>query len=64
VTSASRPPESVAAYIDGFNLYFDIRQYGRRCLWLDLEALKVRQSQLPDAVAAGDGFFGRPDHWR
>lgn len=39
MTRASRPPERVAAYIDGFNLYFGIRQYGRRYLWLDLEAL-------------------------
>jgi uncharacterized LabA/DUF88 family protein len=31
--------ERVAAYIDGFNLYFGIRKEGRRYLWLDLEAL-------------------------
>ncbi|MBO0803809.1 MAG: NYN domain-containing protein [Nocardiopsaceae bacterium] len=33
------PSERIAAYIDGFNLYFGIRQHGRRYLWLDLEAL-------------------------
>jgi uncharacterized LabA/DUF88 family protein len=31
--------ERVAAYIDGFNLYFGIRKEGRRHLWLDLEGL-------------------------
>lgn len=39
MTSKPRPPERVAAYIDGFNLYFGIRRYGRQHLWLDLEAL-------------------------
>lgn len=28
-----------AAYIDGFDLYFGIREKGRRYLWLDLEGL-------------------------
>jgi uncharacterized LabA/DUF88 family protein len=31
--------ERVAAYIDGFNLYFGVRTEGRRYLWLDLERL-------------------------
>ncbi len=31
--------ERVAAYIDGFNLYFGVRTAGRRYLWLDLERL-------------------------
>jgi uncharacterized LabA/DUF88 family protein len=31
--------DRVAAYIDGFNLYFGIRKDGRRHLWLDLECL-------------------------
>ncbi len=31
--------ERVAAYIDGFNLYYGIRKEGRRHLWLDLEGL-------------------------
>jgi uncharacterized LabA/DUF88 family protein len=39
VTSVSGSTERVAAYIDGFNLYFGIRQTGRRHLWLDLEGL-------------------------
>src|SRR5687767_2517646 len=31
---------TATAYIDGFNLYFGLRDgYGRRFLWLDLEAL-------------------------
>jgi len=30
----------VAAYVDGFNLYFGLKaKYGRRYLWLDLQAL-------------------------
>jgi len=30
----------VTVYIDGFNLYFGLRdQYGRKYLWLDLQAL-------------------------
>jgi uncharacterized LabA/DUF88 family protein len=39
VASATRSAERVAAYIDGFNLYFGIREHGRRYLWLDLEGL-------------------------
>lgn len=39
VTGVTRSAERVAAYIDGFNLYFGIRQNGRRHLWLDLEGL-------------------------
>lgn len=39
VTSVTGSSERVAAYIDGFNLYFGIRQNGRRHLWLDLEGL-------------------------
>lgn len=34
-----RANERVAAYIDGFNLYFGLHERGRRYLWLDLEAL-------------------------
>ena len=30
----------VAAYVDGFNLYFGLKdRYARRYLWLDLQAL-------------------------
>ena len=39
VTPATKATERIAAYIDGFNLYFGIRKEGRRHLWLDLEAL-------------------------
>lgn len=34
-----RATERVAAYVDGFNLYFGVRAEGRHHLWLDLEAL-------------------------
>ncbi|MFD0657968.1 NYN domain-containing protein [Thermocatellispora tengchongensis] len=46
-------PERVGAYIDGFNLYHGIRRYGRRYLWLDLEAMILRilkPGQRLDAV--------------
>lgn len=36
MASEGRPVERVAAYIDGFNLYFGIRQHGRRS-WDDYE---------------------------
>jgi uncharacterized LabA/DUF88 family protein len=39
VTGVTGSPERLAAYVDGFNLYFGIRQEGRRHLWLDLERL-------------------------
>jgi uncharacterized LabA/DUF88 family protein len=39
MTSSASATERVAAYIDGFNLYFGIREKGRRHLWLDLERL-------------------------
>jgi hypothetical protein len=39
MASSTSPTERVAAYIDGFNLYFGIREEGRRYLWLDLECL-------------------------
>jgi uncharacterized LabA/DUF88 family protein len=39
VASSASVTERVAAYIDGFNLYFGIREKGRRHLWLDLEGL-------------------------
>ena len=39
MTSVTGSAERVAAYIDGFNLYFGVRQHGRRYLWLDLEQL-------------------------
>jgi hypothetical protein len=34
VTPATKATERIAAYIDGFNLYFGIRKEGRRHLWL------------------------------
>jgi hypothetical protein len=39
MTGSASATERVAAYIDGFNLYFGIREKGRRHLWLDLERL-------------------------
>jgi len=41
--------DRVAAYIDGFNLYFGIRKHGRRHLWLDLEGL-VRSLLKPPST--------------
>ena len=41
---------SVAAYIDGFNLYYGIKnKYGRRHLWLDVVEL-VRQLRADDRI--------------
>ena len=42
--SAGKPLEDrmerVAAYIDGFNLYYGMKDaFGRKYLWLDVEAL-------------------------
>lgn len=39
MTGTTESIERVAAYIDGFNLYYGIREGGRRHLWLDLEGL-------------------------
>lgn len=44
----------VAVYVDGFNLYFGLRaKYGRKFLWLDLQALSaslLRQGQTLELV--------------
>lgn len=41
---------SIAAYIDGFNLYFGMkRKYGRKHLWLDLVEL-IRQLRPDDRL--------------
>ncbi len=48
--------ERVAAYIDGFNLYFGIRQEGRRHLWLDLEGL-VRSLLKPRQQLVAVRYF-------
>ncbi len=44
--------ERVAAYVDGFNLYFGIRSRGRRYLWLDLEALIRRLLRADQQLVA------------
>jgi uncharacterized LabA/DUF88 family protein len=48
------PPQRVVAYIDGFNLYHGLRsKFGRRYLWLDLEALMrqhIRANQRLERV--------------
>jgi uncharacterized LabA/DUF88 family protein len=48
--------ERVAAYIDGFNLYFGIRTDGRRHLWLDLEGL-VRSLLKPQQQLVALRYF-------
>lgn len=48
--------ERVAAYIDGFNLYFGIREEGRRYLWLDLEGL-VQKILKPDQQLVAVRYF-------
>lgn len=55
VSSAERA-ERVAAYIDGFNLYFGIRKDGRRHLWLDLEGL-VRSLLKPHQQLVALRYF-------
>lgn len=52
---------TVAAYIDGFNLYYGMKaKYGRRYLWLDLVELVKRLRPGDDVVAVLDirrGWF-------
>ncbi|WP_424528519.1 NYN domain-containing protein [Sphaerisporangium viridialbum] len=48
--------ERVMAYVDGFNLYFGIRQHGRRLLWLDLDKL-VRSLLKPHQRLEGVRYF-------
>jgi uncharacterized LabA/DUF88 family protein len=55
VGSAERA-DRVAAYIDGFNLYFGIRKDGRRHLWLDLEYL-VRSLLKPHQQLVAARYF-------
>lgn len=56
VTSLTPAAERVAAYIDGFNLYYGIRQHGRRFLWLDLEGL-VRSLLKPQQQLVAVRYF-------
>lgn len=48
--------ERVTAYVDGFNLYFGLREAGRRFLWLDVEQL-VRDLLLPQQELARVNYF-------
>lgn len=59
MTGATGPIERVAAYIDGFNLYFGIRADGRRHLWLDLEGL-VRSLLKPHQQLVLVRYFTAP----
>lgn len=59
MASAVNPSERVAAYIDGFNLYFGIRQEGRRHLWLDLEQLVQRLLKPHQQLVAVRYFTAR-----
>jgi uncharacterized LabA/DUF88 family protein len=56
VSDGAGSAERVAAYIDGFNLYFGIRKNGRRHLWLDLEAL-VRSLLKPHQQLVAVRYF-------
>jgi uncharacterized LabA/DUF88 family protein len=49
--------QRVIAYVDGFNLYFGLRESGlRRCYWLDLRAL-AEGLLLPAQVPVGTKYF-------
>lgn len=49
--------DRVMAYVDGFNLYFGLREkYGRRYHWLDLQAL-VTSLLKPDQDLVGVTYF-------
>lgn len=56
----------VAVYVDGFNLYFGLRErYGRKYLWLDLQVLAaslLRPGQSLERVRYGI-VLRRPKHW-
>ena len=52
--------ERVAVYIDGFNLYYGVRQtFGRRFLWLDLEAMSRSLLQPNQTLVAVKYFTAR-----
>ncbi|MGH3278694.1 MAG: NYN domain-containing protein [Trebonia sp.] len=58
-TSSAAPAERVAAYIDGYNLYYGLREHGRRYLWLDLEALMQSLLKPGQELAAVRYFTAR-----
>ena len=66
------PVENVAAYIDGFNLFYGLRDKGwRRYYWLDLSQLIGRLLRPPQQLAAIRYFTtrvrpepGDPDKWK
>lgn len=52
-----KPPQRVACYIDGFNLYYGMREtYDRRFLWLDLCGL-ARSLLLPNQELVQTKYF-------
>jgi uncharacterized LabA/DUF88 family protein len=59
MTGATESIERVAAYIDGFNLYYGIHQGGRRHLWLDLEGL-ARSLLKPHQQLVAVRYFTAP----
>jgi hypothetical protein len=59
VTSVTGAAERVAAYIDGFNLYYGIRKDGRRHLWLDIEGL-IRSLLKPEQQLVAVRYFTAP----
>lgn len=49
--------ERVFAYVDGFNLYYGLRStFGKKYLWLDLEAM-CQSLLLPNQALAGLKYF-------
>jgi uncharacterized LabA/DUF88 family protein len=55
--------ERVAVYIDGYNLYYGLReQYGRRYLWLDVEALSQELLRPFQRLVAVSYFTARVRH--
>lgn len=50
----------VAVYIDGFNLYFGLKaKYGRKYLWLDLQALSTSLLRTGQALEQATYFTAR-----
>lgn len=60
--------QRVMAYVDGFNLYFGLKQSSlKRCAngYLNIGEDKLRASQLPEQLVKPDGYvLARPATWR
>ena len=56
-SEAQKPPQRVICYVDGFNLYYGLRDSNlRRFLWLDLHEL-ARRLVLPNQVVTATKYF-------